>query len=403
MSEFEICDTNWTKMSRPAWTSITATKSGNSWEWIDKLIDWSISTKYCTPYAPPITITIDLWTTVDFSTYCKYKRYTANDSYPRDPITWTISLSNDGSNWTEVSNISNATITTARNTLAWTWDITIPTPPSYKQIRKVYLWSTQVRPNIWWERPDITSFSYTSSATTSKSQAHAFCCTHNWQYAYIIDGDWPVYEYSLSDSTLSTLTYVTSKSWIKSRWAYVKDDWTVLYSCIDWSPYTYTATMGTPYNISTASSTTHSLPSNTAPTWWEFSADWVYFYCSSWWDAHSIYQYTCSTPRDLSTATLTRTKDLSANLNNRALYCERFSPTWLKLYVSVRSGSEVHQFNLSTAWDVSTVSYFWTLTLSTSYGWDGYGIWFCNNWTRLFAHTITNYNWAVWTMLQYDI
>ena len=125
MSEFEICDNSWTKMARPSWTSITADKAWHSWEWIDKLIDGSTSTKYCTPNNPPITITIDLWTTVDFSTYNKYKRYTANDAYQRDPISWTISVSNDGSNWTEVSSVSNASITTSRNTLAWTWDITI--------------------------------------------------------------------------------------------------------------------------------------------------------------------------------------------------------------------------------------------------------------------------------------
>lgn len=126
MSEFEICDSSWTKMARPSWTTITVDKAWNANEWIDKIIDGSTSTKYCTNNVPPITITIDFWETVDFSTYCKYKRYTANDYEARDPNSWTISLSNDWESRTEVSNISNANVTSTRYALAWTWDINLP-------------------------------------------------------------------------------------------------------------------------------------------------------------------------------------------------------------------------------------------------------------------------------------
>lgn len=125
MSEFELCDANWTKMSRPALTTITWSIVWPGSETVDKLIDGSTSTKYCPNGSLPITITITLWADVDFSTYNKYRWYTANDYNTRDPISWTLSLSSDGSNWTEVSNISNATITTNRYALAWTWDITL--------------------------------------------------------------------------------------------------------------------------------------------------------------------------------------------------------------------------------------------------------------------------------------
>lgn len=126
MSEFEICNNNWTKMARPAGTTITGNIVWPSWETVDKLIDGSTSTKYCPNGALPIIITITLWSEVDFSTYNKYKRYTANDASDRDPKSWTIELSKDGVTWDNVSTITNANITTTRYALAWTWNITLP-------------------------------------------------------------------------------------------------------------------------------------------------------------------------------------------------------------------------------------------------------------------------------------
>lgn len=125
MSEFEICDSNWTKMSRPAGTSITGSIVWPWTETVDKLIDGSTSTKYCPNWSLPITITITLWSDVDFAVYDKYKRYTANDASERDPTSWTIELSTDWNNWITVATVTNATITTSRYALAFTWTITL--------------------------------------------------------------------------------------------------------------------------------------------------------------------------------------------------------------------------------------------------------------------------------------
>ena len=125
MSEFGLYDSNWNKLSRPSGTSIT----GNIiWPWsetVDKIIDGSVYTKYCPNWALPVIITITLGTDVDFSVYNTYKWYTANDFSERDPVSWTIELSNDQSNWTTVATVSNATITTSRYSLAFTWTITL--------------------------------------------------------------------------------------------------------------------------------------------------------------------------------------------------------------------------------------------------------------------------------------
>lgn len=125
MSEFELYDSNWNKLSRPSGTSIT----GNIvWPWsetVDKILDGSVYTKYCPNWALPVIITITLGTDVDFSVYNTYKWYTANDASERDPTSWTIELSNDQSNWITVATVSNATITTSRYALAFTWTITL--------------------------------------------------------------------------------------------------------------------------------------------------------------------------------------------------------------------------------------------------------------------------------------
>jgi len=128
MSEFEICDNNWTKMSRPSWTTITGNITWPSWETVDKIIDGSTSTKYCPNGALPVIITITLWESIKFDDYHTYKWYTANDESWRDPVSWTIEVSEDWNNWTTVDTVTNATITTTRYALAYTGTMVRPTP-----------------------------------------------------------------------------------------------------------------------------------------------------------------------------------------------------------------------------------------------------------------------------------
>ena len=317
---------------------------------------------------------------------------------------WDLSIAEVPSGWT-----NGQVLTQTQNGPSWenpTWwgsDIEYVTQAEYNQLTPdpdthyfIYTSSTPT------DRPDITSFYYTSSATTGKVNCHSFCCVPSGEYVYVTDWDWPIYEYYLSDSTLNTLTYVTSKSGIKSRWSYVKEDGTKFYSQTDSSPYLYMAEMSTPYDISTATSTTYTNPSACAC---EFSPDWVYFYYRYGGDS-TVCQDTLSTPRDLSTKSSTRNQSLT-NMSWYYWYDIRFSPTGLKMYICGRPSSRVpwarvFQYNLGTAWDISTAVYFWYIELPTSYWGQGFSIWFCNNGTRLFAHTCTNNAGAAWTIVQYD-
>ena len=68
-----------------------------------------------------------------------------------------------------------------------------------------------------------------------------------------------------------------------------------------------------------------------------------------------INEYDLSTAWEVDTATFNQNQSVSAQENNpRSLY---FKPDGTKLYVIGSSGDDVNEYNLSTAWDISTMSY----------------------------------------------
>ena len=68
----------------------------------------------------------------------------------------------------------------------------------------------------------------------------------------------------------------------------------------------------------------------------------------------NVHQYTLSTAWDISTASFTRTFDTTQDDLQHGL---RFKPDGTKMYVTDRTDDEVHQFTLSTAWDISSASF----------------------------------------------
>ena len=125
VSEFEFIDNDWNLMSYANCT-ITAEYAWNTNEWIEMLIDWNTSTKYCTWHNPSLWILFDFWENwISVKTYNRYRRYTANDTYQRDPNNRTISWSNDNQNYEVISTVTWANVTNNRNSLAWTWEFTL--------------------------------------------------------------------------------------------------------------------------------------------------------------------------------------------------------------------------------------------------------------------------------------
>ena len=107
----------------------TSNPEGNTNEKANKLIDLSTSTKLCiSNYTPsssnPIIIIIDLQTNVDFSHYNIWEWWTANDHSERDPITFKLYLSKDGTSYTLVDSADSISPTTNRTSLGYSGNIT---------------------------------------------------------------------------------------------------------------------------------------------------------------------------------------------------------------------------------------------------------------------------------------
>ena len=118
ISEFALLS-NGSAVSWPGGTTASnpgGSAGGGGSENASNTIDGSLSNKLCDLNATgnnPMSLVIDTGSSVTFN---GYKYGTANDAEDRDPISWTVSGSNDNSNWTVIDTRSNETITSSRNT-----------------------------------------------------------------------------------------------------------------------------------------------------------------------------------------------------------------------------------------------------------------------------------------------
>jgi hypothetical protein len=107
-------------------TSATVTNPGGSHpagETPPNLVDNNVNTKWLdlnsfAGGAQTTTLVFDLGSPRTFN---GYRWSTANDASGRDPRSWTVSGSNDNSNWTLLHTVTLATITTTRLVSAGTW------------------------------------------------------------------------------------------------------------------------------------------------------------------------------------------------------------------------------------------------------------------------------------------
>ena len=112
MAEFYL----YTKSGKYSWASgvsITADLQGTSGETIDKLIDNDISTKYNSSewgqsQTGECNIVISLGETIVLDGDCGYSYVTANDETSRDPISWKLYGSEDGTSWFVLDEINDA-------------------------------------------------------------------------------------------------------------------------------------------------------------------------------------------------------------------------------------------------------------------------------------------------------
>lgn len=113
--------------------------------------------------------------------------------------------------------------------------------------------------------------------------------------------------------------------------------------------------LSTPYDISTASSFTASLSLNSGnsnPRNIFFKPDGLKLWIGDTDD--SLYEYTLTTAWDISTASFTQSKNLTAPFN--ALHGIFFKPDGTKFWGCCPSIDRVRGFDLTTAWDITTIN-----------------------------------------------
>ncbi|MDB4439179.1 hypothetical protein N9155_00100 [bacterium] len=115
-------------------------------------------------------------------------------------------------------------------------------------------------------------------------------------------------------------------------------------------------TLSTAFDVSTAVFTRlfSIAAKDTDPTNLSFSSDGTEMYIIGL-SSLAVHQYTLSTAWNISTATFTRSFSVSAqDTSPRGL---EFSPDGVYMYMSGITGDDVNQYTLSTAWNISTATY----------------------------------------------
>lgn len=151
----------------------------------------------------------------------------------------------------------------------------------------------------------------------------------------------------------------------------------------------YQYTLSTAWDVSTAIYANKSFSVSSQDTSSQsifFKSDGLAFYMVGA-SSDAVYQYTLSTAWDIATAIYaSKSKAIGTEeINSRALF---FKPDGLKMYVIGQSGDDVNEYDLGTAWDVSTATF---LRVSVAVGETSpNGLWFKDDGTKMYVTGQTN-------------
>jgi hypothetical protein len=123
LSRLEFLDEKGSLFKYPVGTTVSSSMTGYpANEPPACIIDGNVNTKFCAPWSDGGYLTIALGSseTIDISRFSRFQWYTANDSDWRDPISFEVQFSNDGTNFVKGAVVTNASITSTRYALAYT-------------------------------------------------------------------------------------------------------------------------------------------------------------------------------------------------------------------------------------------------------------------------------------------
>ena len=177
--------------------------------------------------------------------------------------------------------------------------------------------------------------------------------TNDSVYQYSCSTAWDVNTASYDGKSFSIATQETNSNGLA-----FKDDGTKFYIIGGTNDTVYQYSCSTAWDVSTASydSVSFSITAQeTSPTGLFFKDDGTKFYIVGT-NADTVFQYSCSTAWDISTASYD-SKSFSVATQDTAPNGLSFKNDGTKFYIIGGSNDAVYQYSCSTAWDVSTASY----------------------------------------------
>jgi hypothetical protein len=257
-----------------------------------------------------------------------------------------------------VKTLSTSSQTTSPSGLSFKSDGTILYVHGQDATDRVYQYTLS---SAW----DISTGSYATKSLdieTNTSSPYTMDISTDGYNVYIGDA-FGIKQYTLGTAwDLSTGSYASKALDTTSQGSYIdglgfNSDGSKVYALSSTADRVYQYTLSTPWDMSTGSydSKYFSVASQTTtPYGMTFKSDGTIMYITAS-SARKVYQYTLSSAWDISTASYSG-KSFSIADTFEVLEDIRFNSDGTRMYI-VDSGVTVYQFTLSTAWDVSTASF----------------------------------------------
>jgi len=195
--------------------------------------------------------------------------------------------------------------------------------------------------------------------------------------------------YDLATATVDVKKFYVGTQDTNPRTPIFGDSGTKMYVMGNTNDTVYQYTLSTAWDVSTATYASKSFSvttQDTAPQGIFFKDDGLTMYMVGQTN-DAVYQYTLSTAWDVSTAAYA-SKTKAIGTEETAPTALFFKPDGLKMYVTGTTGDDVNEYDLSTAWDVSTAVF---LRVSAAVGEaNPGGLWFKDDGTIMYVIGTTN-------------
>ena len=170
--------------------------------------------------------------------------------------------------------------------------------------------------------------------------------------------------YDIANASYDSVSFSVSGQDTSVSDLFFKPDGTKFYFCGNAGDDINEYTLSTAWDLSTASFTTNFSVSSqtTSPTAIFFKPDGLVMYVVGS-NNRTLNQYTLSTAWDISSASYNQNASVTDDLAPYGLY---FKDDGTKAFTTGNAGDEINEYALSTAWDVSTISFTQRLDITTT-------------------------------------